>query len=159
MIKFQEIVKDREPGMLQSMRSQRIRHDFATEQQHEQTRSRCCCSTLSRVWLWDSMRSCLVLNARDHHPLLPWPQDVPHFKPSIKVWTLFPGFASVLKQMLWSSGTWIPIGPTQLFPLENRTWNRALFTQRGKVLHIPNPPRGYFSQQRNYFNDFLAKLL
>ena len=31
--KLQEIVKDREPGVLQSMGSQRVRHDLATEQQ------------------------------------------------------------------------------------------------------------------------------
>ena len=31
--KLWEIVKDREPGMLQSMESQRVRHDLATEQQ------------------------------------------------------------------------------------------------------------------------------
>ena len=29
--KLQEIVKDREPGVLQSMGSQRIRHDLVTE--------------------------------------------------------------------------------------------------------------------------------
>ena len=28
-----EMVKDRKPGVLQSMRSQRVRHDLATEQQ------------------------------------------------------------------------------------------------------------------------------
>ena len=32
--KLQEIVKDREPGVLQSMGSQRVRHDLATEQQY-----------------------------------------------------------------------------------------------------------------------------
>ena len=32
--KLWEIVKDREPGVLQSMGSQRVRHDLATEQQH-----------------------------------------------------------------------------------------------------------------------------
>ena len=31
--KLQEIVKDREPGMLQAMGSQRVGHDLATEQQ------------------------------------------------------------------------------------------------------------------------------
>ena len=31
--KFQEIVKNREPGMLQSMGSQKVRHDLETEQQ------------------------------------------------------------------------------------------------------------------------------
>ena len=31
--KLWEIVKDREVGLVQSMRSQRIRHDLATEQQ------------------------------------------------------------------------------------------------------------------------------
>ena len=31
--KLWEIVKDKKPGMLQSMGSQRIRHDLATEQQ------------------------------------------------------------------------------------------------------------------------------
>ena len=30
--KLQEIVKDREPGVLQSMGTQRVRHDLATEQ-------------------------------------------------------------------------------------------------------------------------------
>ena len=30
--KFQEIVKDRKPGMLQSMELQRVRHDLETEQ-------------------------------------------------------------------------------------------------------------------------------
>ena len=30
--KLQEIVKDRKPGMLQSMRSQRVGHDLVTEQ-------------------------------------------------------------------------------------------------------------------------------
>ena len=30
--KLQEIVKDREPGVLQSMGSQRVRHNLATEQ-------------------------------------------------------------------------------------------------------------------------------
>ena len=29
--KLQEIVRDRRPGMLQSMGSQRVRHDWATE--------------------------------------------------------------------------------------------------------------------------------
>ena len=29
--KFQEIVKDRKPGMLQSMELQRVRHDLETE--------------------------------------------------------------------------------------------------------------------------------
>ena len=31
--KLQEIVKDRKPGVLQFMESQRVRHDLATEQQ------------------------------------------------------------------------------------------------------------------------------
>ena len=31
--KLQKIVKDEEPGMLQSMESQRVRHNLATEQQ------------------------------------------------------------------------------------------------------------------------------
>ena len=31
--KLQEIVKNREPGMLQSMGSQKVRHDLETEQQ------------------------------------------------------------------------------------------------------------------------------
>ena len=31
--KLQEIAEDKEPGMLQSMGSQRVRHDLATEQQ------------------------------------------------------------------------------------------------------------------------------
>ena len=31
--KLQEIVMDREPGVLQSMGSQRVRHDLATKQQ------------------------------------------------------------------------------------------------------------------------------
>ena len=31
--KLQEIVEDREPGVLQSMGSQRVGHDLATEQQ------------------------------------------------------------------------------------------------------------------------------
>ena len=30
--KFREIVKDREPGVLQSMGSQRVRHNLVTEQ-------------------------------------------------------------------------------------------------------------------------------
>ena len=34
MDKLQETVKDREPGVLQSMRSQRVRHNWATEQNH-----------------------------------------------------------------------------------------------------------------------------
>ena len=38
--KLREIVKDREVDVVQSMRSQRIRHDLATEQQH-------CINTLS----------------------------------------------------------------------------------------------------------------
>ena len=33
--KLQEIVKDREAGMLQSMGSQRVGHDLATEQQRQ----------------------------------------------------------------------------------------------------------------------------
>ena len=33
--KFQEIVKDGKPSMLQSMGLQRVRHDFATEQQQQ----------------------------------------------------------------------------------------------------------------------------
>ena len=33
--KLWEIVEDKEPGMLQSMRSQRARHDLATEQQSD----------------------------------------------------------------------------------------------------------------------------
>ena len=33
--KLQEIVKDREAGMLQSLGSQRVRHDLATEHRHE----------------------------------------------------------------------------------------------------------------------------
>ena len=33
--KLQEIVEDREPGVLQSMGSQRVRHDLATEQQQQ----------------------------------------------------------------------------------------------------------------------------
>ena len=33
--KLWEIVKDKKPGMLQSMGSQRIRHDLATEQQQQ----------------------------------------------------------------------------------------------------------------------------
>ena len=33
MSKLQEIVKDREPGMLQAMGSHRVGHDLATEQQ------------------------------------------------------------------------------------------------------------------------------
>ena len=35
MSKLQEIVKDGEPGMLQSMGSQRVGHDLATEQQQQ----------------------------------------------------------------------------------------------------------------------------
>ena len=31
--KLQETMEEREPGMLQSMGSQRVRHDLATEQQ------------------------------------------------------------------------------------------------------------------------------
>ena len=34
--KLQEIVKDREPGVLQSMGSQRVRHNLVTEQQQQQ---------------------------------------------------------------------------------------------------------------------------
>ena len=34
--KLQEIVKEREHGMLQSMGSQRVRHNLTTEQQQEQ---------------------------------------------------------------------------------------------------------------------------
>ena len=34
--KLQEIVKDREPGVLQSMGSQRVRHSLATEEQQQQ---------------------------------------------------------------------------------------------------------------------------
>ena len=33
--KLQEIVRDRRPGMLQSMGSRRVRHDWATEQQQK----------------------------------------------------------------------------------------------------------------------------
>ena len=33
--KLQEMVKDREPGVLQSMGSQRVGHDWATEQQQQ----------------------------------------------------------------------------------------------------------------------------
>ena len=33
--KLQEIVKDREPGVLQSMGSQKLRHNLATEQQQK----------------------------------------------------------------------------------------------------------------------------
>ena len=33
--KLQEIVEDREPGVLQSIRSQRVGHDSATEQQQQ----------------------------------------------------------------------------------------------------------------------------
>ena len=36
--KLQEMVKDRKPGMLQSMGSSRVRHDFATKQQKENGR-------------------------------------------------------------------------------------------------------------------------
>ena len=68
MIKFQEIVKDREPGVLQSMGSQRVRHGFASEQQHKQTRS-CCCSV---------PKSCLTLGP--HEVMLglkgSWPSPV-----------------------------------------------------------------------------------
>ena len=35
--KLQEIVKDREPGMLQSMGSQTVRHDLATEHNTQHT--------------------------------------------------------------------------------------------------------------------------
>ena len=35
--KLQEIVKDGEPGVLQSMGSQRVGYDLATEQQHRVT--------------------------------------------------------------------------------------------------------------------------
>ena len=34
--KLQETVRDREPGMLQSMRSQRVGHNLGTEQQQQQ---------------------------------------------------------------------------------------------------------------------------
>ena len=34
--KLQEVVRDREPGMLQSMRSQRVGHNLETEQQQQQ---------------------------------------------------------------------------------------------------------------------------
>ena len=34
--KLQEIVKDREAGMLQSMELQKVRHDLATKQQQQQ---------------------------------------------------------------------------------------------------------------------------
>ena len=34
--KLQEIARDREAGMLQSMRSQRIRHDLGTDRHHHQ---------------------------------------------------------------------------------------------------------------------------
>ena len=33
--KLHEIVKDRKPGVLQSMGSQRVRHDLVTEQQQQ----------------------------------------------------------------------------------------------------------------------------
>ena len=33
--KLQEMVKDREPGVLQSMGSQRVAHDWATEQKQQ----------------------------------------------------------------------------------------------------------------------------
>ena len=33
--KLQEIVKDKKPGVLQSMGSQRVRHDLVTEQQRQ----------------------------------------------------------------------------------------------------------------------------
>ena len=33
--KLREIVKDREPGVLRSMRSQRVRHDLASEEQQQ----------------------------------------------------------------------------------------------------------------------------
>ena len=36
LTKLQAIVKDREAGVLQSMRSQRARHDLATEQQQSE---------------------------------------------------------------------------------------------------------------------------
>ena len=35
--KFQDMVKDREPGVLQSMGMQRVGYDWATEQQHFET--------------------------------------------------------------------------------------------------------------------------
>ena len=35
MIMVMEMVKDRKPGMLQSMELQRVRHDWATEQQQQ----------------------------------------------------------------------------------------------------------------------------
>ena len=44
--KLWEIAKDREPGVLQSMESQRVRHDLVTEQQYVyflyNTESLCC---------------------------------------------------------------------------------------------------------------------
>ena len=36
--KLCKIVKDREPGMLQSMGLQRVRHDLATKQEHKASR-------------------------------------------------------------------------------------------------------------------------
>ena len=36
--KLQETVRTKKPGVLQSMGSQRVRHDLATEQQHKEDR-------------------------------------------------------------------------------------------------------------------------
>ena len=42
--KLQEMVRDREPGMLQSMGSQRVRHDWMIEQQQEGVGGLAACS-------------------------------------------------------------------------------------------------------------------
>ena len=38
--KLEEMVRNREAGVLQSMGSQRVRHDWVTEQQHDDTNNR-----------------------------------------------------------------------------------------------------------------------
>ena len=45
--KLRETVKDREPGVLQSMGSQRVRHHWATDQQHPEVAGDSNCTTAS----------------------------------------------------------------------------------------------------------------
>jgi len=47
--KLQEIVKNRDPGVLQSMGSQQIEHDLATEQQQQSNMN----GVLSKRGIWD----------------------------------------------------------------------------------------------------------